>query len=132
MIGQARIEYLQSFGNSSGLRLLDILTATCLSPSGPVLPTTRSDLTLWQIPSPTTVLLLLCKDTHFVVHRWQGTPSYSGISQSKSTSWTSSSMLESRSFSYPMMLLEEAIPIELVLNNIDELTVHDRKDVVVY
>jgi hypothetical protein len=41
-------------------------------------------------------------------------------------------MLESGSFSYPMTLLEEAMPIELVPDNIDELTVQDREDVVVY
>jgi hypothetical protein len=40
-------------------------------------------------------------------------------------------MSKSRSFLYPMRQLEQAMPNELVLDNTNELTVHDREDDVV-
>ena len=129
MIGQAQIEYFQSSGHSSNLRLIDIWTTTCVSSSGPVLPTTRSDLILWQIPSSITILLSLYKDTHFVVYRWWDTPLHSGISQSESNYWMLSSMSESRSFSDPMRPLEDTMANELVPDNIVEQIVQERKDI---
>lgn len=65
--GHARREYLQSSGTSSPPRDLEICTVTSESPRGPLLPMTRSKLTLWQILSATGNPCSFCSVTTFVL-----------------------------------------------------------------
>ena len=110
-------------------RLFDIWTAACVSSNGLVLLATRLDLIIWQIPSPIAIPLSLCKNTHSVIHRWRGIPLHFGISQSKKSYWTSSSISKKGSFLNPMRILEDAIPNEFVPDNTVQLNNHIRKNV---
>jgi len=102
----ATSEYTCSWGMSSLECILKMWITMCVSPRGPLAPSTRLEFTLWQVPSPTRTPSLLYTVTHLVIHSRCGRPLYYGTPTFiPSKSWNSSSNEKTISIGFSMKLM---------------------------